>query len=95
MVMSASYSIGVWIGSGSHAAARAGGGQPRGRRLDRRLVGALPFEKRVLHRILGISTRAEDAVGEPQQAAPRLLEHEHVIAIGHVSASTPESGSTG
>jgi hypothetical protein len=48
------------------AAARAGGGQPGTGIVDRGVVGVAPFQEGVLHRVLGVGMRAEDAIGQPQ-----------------------------
>src|SRR3546814_13869044 len=58
------------------AVARAYRGQPRAGVVDVVAAGGLPLEEGVLHRILGVGARAEDAVGEAEQAgAGRSEEH--------------------
>src|SRR5258708_37918891 len=49
------------------------GGEPAAGPLDRRLVGLLPAKERLLHRILGVRHRAEQAVGDAEEAPPLSL----------------------
>jgi hypothetical protein len=69
------------------AAARAGGGEPGGRVPDAAAIRRAPFEEGVLHRILGVGARAEDAVGEPEEPRTRRLEGQDVVASAHLSGS--------
>src|SRR3546814_1798986 len=56
------------------AVAGAYRGQPRAGVVDAGAVVGLPLQERVLHRILGVGARAEDAVGGAEQAGAGLLE---------------------
>ena len=58
-------------------------------------VRLAPFEKSVLHCILGFGDRSEDAVGEAGQECPPRLEQTYVTRLGHLSARKPECGSIG
>jgi hypothetical protein len=68
-------------------AARAGGSEPRRLVLDRRPFGLRPTQERVLHRILGLRVRAEDAVGQAQELGSGLRKDALVVAPEHVSAA--------
>ncbi|MNL73783.1 hypothetical protein D3C87_1992940 [compost metagenome] len=76
------------------AAPRAGRGQPGGGIVDARVVRLPPLQERVLHGILGVGPRAEDAIGKAQQPWSGHFEGRGDRLLAHVSASRLECGST-
>ena len=69
------------------AAAGARRRQPGGRRFDRLLIGLLPFDERVLHRVFRVCARTEDPVGEAEEPRPGLFEDIDTVLSTHLSAS--------
>src|SRR4029453_14189055 len=62
------------------AAPSAHGREPRRGTIDSVPVGLAPLDEAILHHVLGVRARAENAVSEPHEAGARLLEDGEVIA---------------
>ena len=65
------------------ATPRADRREPSIRIVDRIAVRPLPFDESVLHGILGVGARAEDAVGQPQKPGAGLFEDGRIAARRH------------
>ncbi|MNT01199.1 hypothetical protein D3C72_1356550 [compost metagenome] len=77
------------------AVAGAEGGQPGTRVVQGGVIAFAPLEEGLLHRILGVAARAEDAVGQVQQEAAAVFEDGRCGGFFHLSASISGCGSRG